>query len=116
MEPLWTPLPERVAATRMDAFRRSVADEHPEVVDSVALHDWSVRNPGEFWQRMWTAADVVGDPGPVAFEEGDGSVRGARFFPQSSVSYAENALAERAGAGDDAIVAFTEAGDRRSVT
>ena len=116
MEPLWTPLPERVAATRMDAFRRSVADEHPEVVDSVALHDWSVRNPGEFWQRMWAAADVVGDPGPVAFDVGDGSVRGARFFPQSSVSYAENALAERAGAGDDAIVAFTEAGDRRSVT
>jgi acetoacetyl-CoA synthetase len=116
MEPLWTPSPDRVAATRMDAFRRSVADEHPEVVDSVALHDWSVRNPGEFWQRMWTAADVVGDPGPVAFDVGDGSVRGARFFPQSSVSYAENALAERAGAGDDAIVAFTEAGDRRSVT
>jgi acetoacetyl-CoA synthetase len=116
MEPLWTPSPDRVAATRMEAFRRSVADEHPEVVDSVALHDWSVRNPGEFWQRMWTAADVVGDPGPVAFDVGDGSVRGARFFPQSSVSYAENALAERAGAGDDAIVAFTEAGDRRSVT
>ena len=116
MEPLWTPSAARVAGTRMEAFRRTVATEHPEVVDSVALHDWSVREPGEFWQQVWAAADIVGDPGAIAFDAGDGSVRGARFFPQSSVSYAENALAERDGAGDDAIVAFTEAGDRRSLT
>ncbi len=116
VHPLWTPSPERVAASRMEEFRREVAARHPEVVDSVALHNWSVRNLGEFWQRVWDFADLVGEPGDLAFDPGDGSVRGARFFPDSSVSYAENALAERAGAGEEALVAITEAGDRRAYT
>ena len=47
-EPLWTPSPERVAATHMDAFRRSVG-----VADAAALHDWSITHPGEVWQRIW---------------------------------------------------------------
>ena len=112
--PLWTPSPERAAASRIDVFRRSVAANHAEVVDTVALHRWSVKYPENFWQKLWSAADVIGDPGPVAYEPG--GVRTARFFPQSSVSYAENALAHRDGAGDEAIVALTEAGDRRSYT
>ncbi|MDO9175890.1 MAG: hypothetical protein Q7V62_13875, partial [Actinomycetota bacterium] len=41
VHPLWTPSPERVAASRMEEFRREVAARHPEVVDSVALHNWS---------------------------------------------------------------------------
>ncbi len=116
MQPLWTPSAERVATTRMEEFRRAVADDHPEVLDSVALHRWSVNDPGAFWQRMWAYGGVIGEPGDSAFDAGDGSVRGARFFPQSSVSYAENALAEREGAGEDAIVAITEHGERRAYT
>ena len=50
------------------------------------------------------------------FDSGDGSVRQGRFFPQSSLSYAENALAHRDGAGDEALVAITEHGDRRAYT
>ncbi|HQZ37045.1 MAG TPA: AMP-binding protein, partial [Ilumatobacteraceae bacterium] len=116
MEPLWTPTAERVASTRMEAFRRSVAADHPQIVDSVALHAWSVQAPGDFWQRVWTYSDVIGDPGAVAFDAADGSIRAARFFPEASVSYAENALAERPGAGEEAIVAISEHGERRSLT
>ncbi len=116
MQPLWTPTIERVAATRMEAFRRSVAVDHPEVVDSVALHAWSVASPGYFWQRVWEYGDVIGEPGPVAFDAVDGSIRAARFFPGSSVSYAENALAERHGAGEEAIVAISEHGERKAYT
>jgi acetoacetyl-CoA synthetase len=108
---LWTPSPERIAATHMDAFRRSVG-----AVDAAALHEWSVAHPGEFWQRIWDDCGVLGEPGEVAFDPGDGTVRGGRFFPRASVSYAENALAPRAGAGAEAIVAITEAGDRRAYT
>ncbi len=110
-EPLWTPSPERVAATKMDAFRRSVG-----ATAVAALHEWSVANPSEFWQRIWDDCGVIGEPGDVIFDPGDGTVRGGRFFPQSGVSYAENALAPRAGAGEEAIVAITEAGERRSYT
>lgn len=116
MQPLWSPTAQRAASTRIDEFRRSVAADRPDVVDSVALHGWSVQDPQEFWQRMWSYGQVIGDPGPVVFDSGDGSVRQGRFFPQSSLSYAENALAHRDGAGDEALVAITEHGDRRAYT
>ena len=111
--PLWTPTPDRVATTGMDTFRRRVAATRPELVDSVALHRWSIEHQGEFHEALWDFAGVIGEPGSVAFDAGDGSVRGGRFFPQSHVSMAENLLAHRDGANDDAIVAITELGDRR---
>ena len=116
MQPLWKPTAQRVAGTRMDEFRRLVALDHPDVVDSVALHAWSIAQPGDFWQRVWSSCGVIGEPGPVAFDAGDGSIRGAHFFPGSSVSYAENALAERPGADAEAIVSISEHGERRSLS
>ena len=110
-EALWTPSPERVQSTRMHAFRTAVG-----AADAAALHEWSVANPAEFWQRVWDDCGVIGTPGDTAFDPGDGTVRGGRFFPQAGVSYAENALALRDGRGDEAIVAITEAGDRRAYT
>ena len=67
-ELLWTPSAERVASTRMDALRRSVG-----AADAGALHRWSVDNPGEFWQRVWDDCGVIGTPGDVAFDAGDGT-------------------------------------------
>ncbi len=101
----------------MDRFRRRVAAEHPEVVDTIALHEWSVRDPGGFWQHVWHDCGVVGDPGPIVFQPGaGGDVRTGRFFPEAQLSYAENVLAERAGANAEAIIAVTENGDRRVTT
>ena len=98
--PLWTPTPDRVATTGMDTFRRRVAATRPELVDSVALHRWSIEHQGEFHEALWDFAGVIGESGSVAFDAGDGSVRGGRFFPQSHVCMAENLLAHRDGAND----------------
>ena len=100
----------------MHQFAQQVGADHPEVTDSVSLQQWSVREPAEFWQRMWSFADVVGDPGDVLFDPVDGSVQRGRFFPNATVSVAENLLQLRLGAGDEAIVAITESGDHRSYT
>jgi len=118
VKPLWTPTAERIAATEMDAFRRRVARDHPDVTDATSLHAWSVREPAAFWSRIWTECGVVGEPGDVVFDAGTSghALREARFFPNSSVSYAENVLADRPGANDEAIVAITEHGDRRTYT
>ena len=114
VKPLWTPTAERVAATQMDAFRRRVTVDHPAITDATALHAWSVREPAEFWQRIWADCGVIGDPGDVVLAPGD--LRRARFFPNSSVSYAENVLAARPGANEEAIIALTENGERRTYT
>jgi acetoacetyl-CoA synthetase len=113
---LWTPSKDRIAGTRMHEFVQSVAADRPDVADSVGLHEWSVREPGAFWSRMWEYGGVIGEPGPRAFDPADGSVQRGRFFPGSTVNVAENLLADRPGAGDEAIVAITEAGDHCSYT
>ena len=66
---LWRPSAERVAATRLEAFRRLVAADVPGIDDSVALHRWSVTDPAAFWDRVWTFGDVIGDRGDVRSEE-----------------------------------------------
>ena len=68
--PLWTPTPDRVANTGMDTFRRRVAATRPELVDSVALHRWSIEHQGEFHEALWDFAGVIGEPGSVAFDAG----------------------------------------------
>lgn len=95
----------------MHAFRQAVG-----AADAGALQRWSVDHPGQFWQRIWDDCAVIGTAGDVAFDPGDGSVRGGRFFPHSGVSYAENALALRAGRDAEAIVAIGEDGTRRALT
>jgi acetoacetyl-CoA synthetase len=110
-QPLWIPSPARIDSTRMHALRLAVG-----AADAGALHRWSVDHLGEFWQRVWDDCGVIGDSGDVAFDPGDGSVRGGRFFPHSGVSYAENALALRAGRDAEAIVAIDENGTRCAFT
>lgn len=117
MKALWVPPAERIAATQMDAFRRRVAADNPQVTDALALHEWSVSSPSDFWRRVWDECGVIGEPGDAVFAPGvAGDFKNARFFPNSSVSYAENVLAERRGANEEAIVALTEHGDRRVYT
>ncbi|MFZ9628313.1 MAG: acetoacetate--CoA ligase [Ilumatobacteraceae bacterium] len=113
---LWQPSADRVATTQLDSFRRRVAADVPGLDDSVALHHWSVTDPAAFWDRVWTFGNVIGDRGDVVFDSADGSVRHGRFFPHATVSLAENLLADRPGANPEAIIAHTEAGDRRVLT
>jgi acetoacetyl-CoA synthetase len=115
--PLWTPSPGRVAASRIEAFRRHVAERSgADVPDTVALHAWSLDHPGECWSAVWERAGVIGEPGAVAFDPGDGTMTGARFFPEARVSLAENLLAGPDDPSDPAIVFVREDGQQRTVT
>ncbi len=119
--PLWTPAPDRVAATQLDAFRRAVAESTGLALpDSDALHRWSVDHPGDFWDSVF-ARWVVGDrgDGPACTEGADG-MESARFFPGARVCYGENLLhgVERAGvdAATTAVTFVREDDVRRTLT
>jgi acetoacetyl-CoA synthetase len=108
---LWTPSPERIDASTMRRFRRRAGFD-----DTPSLHAWSVEEPGAFWREVWDVCGVVSPPGSVAFEPGDESMLGARFFPEASLSLAENLLD---GPSDDtmpAIIFEREDGQRRTMT
>ena len=46
--PLWTPSPERAAATRLAGFRARAG-----AADYESLHRWSIERPDEFWPLVW---------------------------------------------------------------
>ena len=118
--PLWSPTTDRVASTQIDRFRREVC---PDAVDTTELWRWSVDEPGAFWRAVWTWCGVIGDPGEIDVDRGlsggDGSGQAfasTRFLPDATLNVAENLLADRAGAGEDAIVFRREDGAESIVT
>ncbi len=72
-----------------------------EFRDFQSLHDWSVSSAEEFWDAIWDYSAIIGDKGEVIIRDAH-KLPGAKFFPQSSLSFAENLL-RRTGT-DPAII------------
>jgi acetoacetyl-CoA synthetase len=115
-EPLWTPPADRVAASALAAFARSLG----RPLDTTALHRWSVDEPDEFWSAAWEhLLPAVPRQGP-ALDGGD--PWSARWFPQQRLNVAERILAgdadpaRRPAAHDVMLVAVDERGRRRELT
>lgn len=62
-QPTW--VPPDVSATRIDHFRRKVAEKYSvHLEDYWQLWKWSVENVGPFWEEVWEECGIVGDKGP----------------------------------------------------
>ncbi|HSO07247.1 MAG TPA: acetoacetate--CoA ligase [Pelomicrobium sp.] len=114
-KPLWTPSPERVAASRLTAFAALLRERHGvDAGDYAALHRWSVEQPAAFWTAVWDFAGVVAAArGERALIDAD-RMPGARFFPDARLNFAENLLRRRDDA--DAIVFWGESKVRRRLS
>ncbi|MBD9397707.1 acetoacetate--CoA ligase [Pseudomonas sp. PDM11] len=114
-QPLWTPTAERIASTRMDAFRRFVNQRHGlDLADYPALHTWSVNEREAFWQAIAEVFDVRFDQAPRAVLEECPAMPSAHWFPGATLNFAEHLLRRR----DDhpAIVAIGEDGSREQLS
>jgi acetoacetyl-CoA synthetase len=90
--PLWTPSPERVAASQVVAFMRQVNAAHGLALGGYReLHAWSTAHPDLFWDQVWDFCGVVGDKGARRLVNGD-RMPGAQFFPDAGLNFAENLL------------------------
>ena len=80
------------------------------------LHEWSVKNPEEFWAEVWQFCGVIGERGERIIERPQSSndpaqmFIGTRFFPDAKLSIVENFL--RRTGDDEALVAISETGKR----
>ena len=90
---LWTPSPERVAASNMTAFRKRIAEaEGVTLPDYAALHDWSVRHPQQFWPQVWDFCGLKAETlGERVLVDGN-RMPGAQFFPDAKLNFAENLM------------------------
>ena len=103
---LWTP---DGSPTEMESYASFVKAEKgfDWAGDYHRLWHWSVQEKGVFWSSLWDWHDVIGDKGTRLLINED-QMPGASFFPDASINYAENMLAE----ADDrpAIIAYGEDG------
>ncbi len=114
---LWAPTRERVAASNIDGFRRSVAaGSGLDLRDTRSLYKWSIEDPARFWAAVWDDVGVIGEKGDVFFTPGD-HMWEARFFTQARLNVAENLLDGRGvGPGHPALIYRREDGFERSIT
>lgn len=114
--PIWAPSPQRIAAARMTAFMAFVDRDYglEPNSDYAALHEWSVREPEEFWGALWRFCEVLGEGSiePVLLD-GD-RFPGARWFPQVRLNFAENLLQRRDA--QPALISLLENGERRTLS
>ena len=95
-QPLWTPSPERIARANLTAFGNHVLERWGAALDDYAgLHRWSVTEPAQFWQSVWSFCGVIGDPGSGPALVDGHRMPGARWFPDARLNYAENLLRRR---------------------
>src|SRR5688572_4703976 len=129
--PLWSPSPERAAATNLARFVAKARDagyDPPGTagpVDYASLHAWSVAHPDRFWATVWRFCGVVAEPradrsfwsevvhGVDRMAPPDPEL-GPRWFVDARLNFAENLLRFR----DDhpALIARNERGRGRVLT
>ncbi|TRO15933.1 acetoacetate--CoA ligase [Ectopseudomonas mendocina] len=114
-QPLWTPSAERIAASRMDAFRRFVNQRHGlQLADYPALHAWSVEQREAFWQAIVDFFEIrFHSPAECVLREGP-AMPDAQWFPGATLNFAEHLLRRRDG--HPALVAIGEDGSREQLS
>ncbi len=91
-QPLWTPDPERGAASRMAAFTEYARRVSGMALASYAdLHAWSINAPEQFWPAVWDFCGVLGERGEQVLVD-PRRMPGARWFPDARLNFAENLL------------------------
>jgi len=103
---LWAPSEQRRDATLLHEFTEWVGGRHGRQFDDYeALWSWSVDDLDGFWSSVWEFFEVRGTrPSPVVLA--DKSMPGARWFPDATINYAENAL--RHDPGTPALISVSE--------
>ena len=61
-------------------------------VSETELHDWSIKNPSEFWDLVWNYFQIIGERGERSSVSSGSELYQTQFFSGASLNYAENLL------------------------
>ena len=112
--PLWQPSAKRLQSTRLTAWQNWLREQYGVSFENYQqLHDWSVADRERFWQSIAYYFDVKFHSPASAILERD-QMPGARWFPDSTLNFAENLLRLRTDKA--ALVSYLETGERREIS
>ncbi|WP_257287910.1 acetoacetate--CoA ligase [Endozoicomonas sp. SESOKO2] len=115
MTQLWAPDESRIQSSNLHAFIQSVNDvTAQELTDFHSLYDWSLSDRYAFWDSLATFVDIQFHSAPSAVCNHD-QMPGAKWFPDSTLNYAEHMLRHSKNAErttEDALIFRREDGQR----
>src|SRR5688500_15156191 len=89
---LWTPSPDRAAATPLAAFTRFAEESSGHrFPDYATLWEWATTDLDGCWQAIWDFFDVRSSP-PHTAVLAERTMPGARWFPGARLNFAEHIL------------------------
>ena len=112
---LWQADANRIAHSRMDAFRCLVNQRHAlDLDDYPALHQWSIDQREAFWQAIVDFFGISFHTQPDAVLREGAKMPSAEWFPGATLNFAEHLLRRR----DDAVavISVAENGQREQLT
>ncbi len=112
---LWEPPATLLREARLTHYQRWLGETG--LVDTRSyseLWNWSVENPGRFWESVWTYFGVDAHA-PYEVALADRAMPAARWFPGARLNYAEHAL-RALEPGRAHVIAVNEAGSRRDLS
>ncbi|QUJ78286.1 acetoacetate--CoA ligase [Sulfitobacter albidus] len=114
---LWTPSPERAAASTMAEFERYLAEKHDLTFsDYNAMWAWSVDDLEGFWAAIWDHFGIRASAAPdqmLATRQ----MPGAQWCPGAMLNYTDQILKHAEGREDeDAIVRYSESFGARTLS
>ena len=94
MQPvLWQPSTKRKANATINRFMDQVnAEFGVDVSDYESLYQWSIANPADFWTLLWDFAEIKASKKGHQVVLDQDKMRGAQWFPEARLNYAENLL------------------------
>ncbi|MET8528912.1 acetoacetate--CoA ligase [Micromonospora sp. NPDC005172] len=101
---LWTPPADVHERSRIGSYLRWLGEHRGlHFADYDALWRWSVTDLDAFWRSIWDHFDVIAHTPPTA-TLAERTMPGARWFPGTTLNYAENVLRMPGRADDDPVV------------
>ncbi len=107
--PLWTPEKTAVDNAEISSFANSLKSSgtYNWQGDYERLWQYSTTMSADFWSHLWDWHGVIGDKGDIILAKPDEMI-GGQFFPNGTLNYAENMLAN--ADARTAIIAHREEG------
>ena len=116
MKALWTPSSERIANARItDLMAYLNARLGRSIHDYDGLHKLSINEPESFWDGVWEHAELIGSRNGRTLSDHSG-MQGTKFYPESTLNFAENCLAHDAPDLQAAVISYAEAEERTELT
>ncbi len=93
---LWEPTEEQIKNTNMYQFMNQINEKYDQnFSDYNALYQWSVTNIPDFWETMWSFADIQASESYSQVVKDFDKMPGASWFPGAKLNFAENLLRYR---------------------